>query len=209
MSNKGLSQDASALLYLVPFAASGVYALYLWVLGGVSPILPATVYLKVTRDPILFVVGSLSVMLGVAIEVSSTDQAGRSAKLDTLGNTLQSIAAASLILALLSAWYANGFSDVTGAATDFIVGRFGLVFPVVMVLLSYLVTAKFNLGPLRSPMVLGIVAMLLVPVSVYAFGKRNGVLGIALGLLFLVIGLALFLMSSRKRADFEKDRSSP
>ncbi len=204
MSSKGFSQDASALLYLVPFAASGVYALYLWVLGGVSPILPATVYLTVTRDPILFVVGSLCVMLGVAIEVSSTDRAGRSAKLDTLGNTLQSIAAASLILALLSAWYANGFTDVAGAATDFIVGRFGLVFPAVMVLLSYLVTAQFKLASLRNPNVLGILAMLLVPASVYALGRRDILLGLSVAFVLVIVGLALFLMSNRKRAEPEK-----
>ncbi len=198
LSSKGFSEDASAILYLVPFAASGVYGLYLWLIGGVSVILPRGVYLTVTRDPILFIVGSLSVMLGLTLEASSADPAARKAKLDSLGNTLQTIAAASLILTLVAAWYANGFIDISGAATDFIVGRFGLVFPAMMVLLGYLVTARFDLRSLKSPKALGIVAMLLVPATLYVVGKRSLILGLGGSLILVVIGLVLFLATGRK-----------
>ncbi len=204
MSNKSLYSDASALLYLVPFVASGAYALYLWALGGITPILPTVVYLTVTRDPIVFMLGSLSVMLGVVLELSSTDPAERVAKLSSLGNTLQSIAAAGLVLALLCAWYANGFTDVSGAATDFIVGRFSLVFPAMMVLLSYFVTARFNLDSLRNRKVLGIIALLLVPASVYALGRRNTSLGLGAALVLFIVGLALLLMNNRKQPGPEK-----
>ncbi len=199
MSNKGLLEDASALLYVVPFAVSGVYALYLWVTGGISPYLPTSVYLTVTRDPIVFSVGSLSVMLGVVLELTSVDSAERVTKLGSLGNTLQSIAAAGLVLSLFFAWYANGFIDISGAATDFIVGRFSLVFPAMLVLFSYLVSARFNLNSLRNTKVLGIVVLLLVPASTYALGKRNTSLGLGVALVLLIIGLALLLMSGRKK----------
>ncbi len=204
LSIKGFSEDASALLYLVPFVASGVYGLYLWLLGGVSVILPTGVYLTVTRDPFLFIVGSLSVMLGLTLEVSSADPAARKAKVDSLGNTLQTIAAASLILALVAAWYANGFTDISGAATDFIVGRFSVVFPAMMVLLSYLVTARFDLSSLKSPKVLGIVAMLLVPATLYAVGRRSLLLGLGGSLILVVIGLVLFLATGRKAQNPER-----
>ncbi len=42
MSGRGYSDDLTALLYLVPFAASGVYGLYLWVGAGLSALLPVT-----------------------------------------------------------------------------------------------------------------------------------------------------------------------
>ena len=204
MSNRGFSDDASALLYLVPFAASAIYALFLWVVGGVSAYLPSSVYLAVTRDPIIFAIGSVSVMLGVALEVSSTEPGGRAARVTSVGNTMQTIALASLILSFLSALYANGFSDVSGAVTDFIVGRYSIVFPAMMILLSFLVTAQFRFTSVTNPKFLGVISMLLVPATLYGLGKRNGPLALGLSLLFVLAGIVLFLISARKRPDSEK-----
>jgi hypothetical protein len=198
MSDRGYSEDASALLYLVPFAASGVYLLYLWFKAGVSAVVPSSAYLTVTRDPYLFMASSLAVMLGLAIDVGSAGTEGRPAKLASAGDLLQQMAAAVLVLALFFSWYSNGFTDISGAATDFIVGRYGLVFPAVLFLLSYLITARFSFESLRRPYVLGILAMLLVPVSLFELGKRNVVLGLLVSLALLAVGLALFLMKGER-----------
>jgi len=198
VSTRGRAEDFSTILYLVPFIASGVYGLVLWVQNGISLTLPTSVYLTVTRDPYLFMLGSLSIMLGIIIEVNGTVSGTRPAKLVSLGNTLQSIAAASLILVLLSAWYANGFTDLTGMATDFIVGRYGLVFPAVLVLLSYFLSAQFNLVSLANRKVLAIVAMLLVPVSLYEIGKRDVFAGLLVSLLLLLFGLGAYLVPEKK-----------
>ncbi len=198
MSTRPRSEDFSTLLYMVPFAASGIYGLLLWVQNGISALLPKTVYLTVTRDPIVFVIGSLSVLLGVVIEVNGTELAARRARLASLAGTLQSIAVASLVLVLICAWYANGFTDLSGAATDFIVGRYGLVFPALMVLLSYLVSAQFRLKSLTNRKFLAIVAMFLVPVSLYEIGRRALFVGLLIAFLFLVAGLALYLVPEKK-----------
>ena len=208
MSKKVSSDDVSVLLYSVPFIASGVYALYLWAVGGISSVLPESVYLTVTRDPILFLAGTFSVMLGVVLEVSSTAPAGRPTKLGSIRSTLQTIAAASFILALVCALYANGFSNISGTSKDFLTGRFSLIFPLVMLLFSYLINARFNLVSLRTPTIFGIIAMLLVPVSVYEVGKRSTVVGLAVGFVFMIAGLSLFLMSNRKVADQDKRRGA-
>ena len=198
MSFRGRTEDISTLLYSVPFLASAVYGLALWVQGGLSAILPSSVYLTVTRDPILFIVGSVSVMLGVLVEVNGADPSVRPAKVISLSNTLQTIAVASLILVLLSAWYANGFTDLTGAATDFIVGRYGLVFPAMLVLLSYLISARLGLSSLTSRKSLAIIAMLLVPVSLYEVGRRVLVVGLVISLVLLLLGLGIYLAPEKK-----------
>ena len=208
MSKKVSSDDVSILLYTVPFVASGVYALFLWAASGISSVLPESVYLTVTRDPILFLVGMFSVMLGVGLEVSSTGPAGRHAKLSSVGGTVQTIAAASFILALVCALYTNGFSNVSGAANDFLLGRFSLVFPLVMLLFSYLITVRFSIMSIKTPTILGIIAMLLVPVSLYGLGKRSTVVGLTVGLVFMITGLGLFLMSNRKVADQDRGRGA-
>lgn len=199
MATRGYGEDISTLLFLVPFLASGVYGLVLWVQAGISAFLPTSVYLTVTRDPILFIIGSLSIMLGVMIEVNSADPSNRQAKLASLGSSLQSIAIASLILVVVSALYANGFLDVSGAATDFIIGRYGLVFPAMLVLLSYLLTARFRWASLMNRKVLALVALLLVPASIYELGKRQPTLGLGGALVLLIIGVALFVIPERKK----------
>ena len=200
MSIRERYEDITALLYLVPFGGAVGYAIVLWAQSGASFLLPTSVYLTVTRDPVLFMVASLSILLGIMVEVTGTDPAGRQAKLASLGRTMQSIAIASLAMVLLSAWYANGFIDLAGAGTDFIVGRYGLVFPAVMVLLSYLLSVSFRLRSLADRKALAAIAMLLVPVTLYEVGKRQIVAGLATSLVLLLAGLFLFLSAGKKVA---------
>ena len=183
---------------MVPFVGGAVYGLVLWIENGISFVLPRAVYLDVTRDPIFFTIASLAVFLGLILEVNGTDFPSRPAKLASLGNTLQSLAVAALILVLICAFYANGFTDLGGMATDFIIGRYGLVFPAMLVLLSYLITARFNVAALGDRKVMAVIAMLLVPASLYEIGKRQIVLGLVIAFVLLMIGLALYIMPERK-----------
>lgn len=205
MSGSGRYEDLSTVLYLVPFVGAFGYAVALWAETGASAFLPTSVYLTVTRDPILFMAGSLAVLLGVMIEVNSTEARGRQAKLLSLGGTMQSMAIATLVIVLLSAWYANGFTDLGGAATDFIVGRYGLVFPAMLVFFSYLLTIKFRLQSVTSRAFLALVALLLVPASVYEIGKRQAALGIGIAFVLLVLGLYLFLAPRGKQAPAKEE----
>ena len=203
MSTRARYEDLTTLLYMFPFVAAVGYAILLWAETGASAFLPASAYLTVTRDPTLFILGSLAVLLGLMIEVNGTDPSARPAKLASLGGTLQSIAVASLAIVLLSVWYANGFTDLGGAGTDFLLGRYGLVFPAVMVLLSYLLTARFRLGALANQKAIALIALLLVPVTVREIGKRELAVGMLVSLLRIVAGLYLFLFPI-KRARPEK-----
>ena len=182
-----------------------MYAIGLWAETGLSALLPTTVYLGVTRDPDLFILASLAVLLGVMIEVNGTEAPLRQAKLTSLGGTMQSIAIASLVVALLSAWYANGFVDLVGSATDFMVGRYGLVFPAMMILLSYLLTARFRFGALADRKVLGLIAMLLVPAAVYEVGKRDIAVGAVTSLVLIGAGTYFFLFPAGKERPPKED----
>lgn len=199
MSGSGRYGDLTAILYLVPFLASGIYGAYLWAQAGLSLSLPSSVYLTVTRDPYLFILGSLSVMLAVVLDTRGAAPPQRKAKLASLGATLQSIAIASLILVLIAAFYANGL-NVGGAADDFIVGRYGLVFPAVLVLLSFLVTAQFNLSSIAKPKTLAIVALLLATASIYEIGMRQVALGLGIALVLIIIGLSAYVLPERKKS---------
>jgi uncharacterized membrane protein YhaH (DUF805 family) len=197
LSSSGRLADASAVLYLVPFVVSGAYGLYLWARAGASAFVPPSVYLGVTRDPYVFMAGSLAVALGIVLDMRGADPSQRRAKLTSIGGTLQSVAVASFVLALVSAFYANRFVNVGGAADDFVVGRYGLVFPALMVLFSYLITARFDLRRVFDRGVISIIALLLVPVSIYEIGKHQVTVGLGLALILIIIGLGGFVMPKR------------
>ena len=192
MSDDGVSGNLVPILYLVPFLASAAYGLYLWAGSGLSAFLPTTVYLGVTRDPYVFAVGTLAVLLGVALDVSSAAPQARAAKVKSVSDLLMSIAVASVVLSLLGAFYSNGFAHFSQTATDFIVGRYSIVFPAMLVLLSYLVTIRLNVKSLANSRLIGVILMLVSPAAVYEVGKRYTALGVGLGLVLVVAGIVLF-----------------
>jgi len=201
MSSRGKYEDVSTLLYLVPFIASGAYGLYLWFSSGITAILPSSAYLEVTRDPYVFLAGTFAVLLGLILDLSGTELQGRRERLVWTSGFLQKTAVACFLLSLLMAWYSNGFLDVAGAADDFVVGRYAIVFPALLFLFSYLVNPTLKLGDARNNKFLGFLAMLAVPAVVYEVGKRNTVVGLASATVFLVIGLWLMLRTGSKAKD--------
>jgi hypothetical protein len=69
-----------------------------------------------------------------------------------------------------------------------------------LVLLSYLVSAQFRLASVTSRNVLAVIAMLLVPVSLYEIGKRALFLGLFVAFILLLAGLGIYLFPERKAA---------
>ncbi|MDG6988424.1 MAG: hypothetical protein JRN21_03770 [Nitrososphaerota archaeon] len=199
MSTKGRFEDISTLLYMAPFLVSGLYGLFLWARGGLSALLPNAVFLQITRSPYVFVVGTLCVMVGLAVEMRGTPLPARREKLASLASTLLAIAGTSLFFALAAGLYANGLG-LGGTASDLIVGRYDLVFPVVMVVLSLLLTSQFRWSALSDRNVLAIIALFLVPASLYEVGKRQTALGLGLAFILMVAGLAAILMPTRDQA---------
>jgi len=205
MARKGAYEDASALLFILPFVLSGGYALYLWIINGITATLPGSVYLEVTRNPYLFMAGSFSVMLGLVLGISAYEGQERESAVDLLSRLLQKMAVASFVLSLLAAWYANGFVDISGTALDFVFGRYSIVFPGILLLLSYLVTVPLQVSALKSRRAAGVILMLLVPAVIYEVGKRDARAGIAGGLVLLLLAFAAFVTTGGKE---EKGQAS-
>ncbi len=198
MNSGGKYEDASTMLFLVPFIASGADAIYLWATSGFTAILPSSVYLGVTRDPYVFLAGILAVLVGVVLDLSGVASQNRRERLAWTSGYLQKTAAACFVISLLMAWYANGFVDISGAAQDFVVGRYSVVFPALLVLFSYLVNPSLKLRGAASYKFLGFLAMLAVPALVYEVGKRNAVVGLASAGVLMIVGLYLLLRTGQK-----------
>jgi hypothetical protein len=203
LSSRGRYEDIATLLYVVPFAVSAGYGLVVWFQEGISIFLPAEVYMTVTRSSYVFLVGSLAVLAGVVLEFRGTDPAERRTKVGSLGSTLQLIAGVSIFFALVGAVYANGASPV-GAVVDFMGGKFNLIFPAILFLLSYAITLPFQFSSLAKRKPLAMIVLLLVPVSIYEIGKREIYLGLGVAFALLVVGTLLYVLPEGARGAEEE-----
>ena len=195
-------EDVPFLLFLVPFAVSGLYAIFLWVQTGVSATLPQTVFLQVTESPYVFLIGFLAVIVGVVMDVVYTDAPLRRAKLVEESTTIQIIAVTALVLGILSAWYSAGF-DLGTAATNVLSGRYVIIFPALLIIFSFLMLPAVNIRKDQTNIVLIAVLLLAIPLVVDEVGKRSFFSGMLLGLALLVAALYLYLqsqMDNRKKA---------
>ena len=195
-------EDVPFLLFLVPFAVSGLYAILLWVQTGVSATLPQTVFLQVTESPYVFLIGFVAVIFGVVLDVSSAEPYERRAKLARESTTIQIIAVTALILGLLSAWYAAGF-DPGVAASNVLAGRYVIIFPALLIIFSFLMLPAVNIRRDQTNIILIAVLLLAIPLCVDEVGKRSFFAGMLLGVALLIAAIYLYLqsqMSNRKKA---------
>jgi len=193
MTRNEAYEDVAFLLLLVPFIGSGVYALFLWAGFGVSLLFPEQAYLGVTRNPDIFLIGTFAILISVVLEISSESPEKRTERTLSVSRRLQRLAAASFILAILAAWYANGFSlDLGGTFLDLLSGRYTLVFPAILILLSFLIITPTRLRSLSNFRTVAVILLLSVPAVIYLVGRRSPAIGLLVSLL-LTISAALIL----------------
>jgi hypothetical protein len=185
-------EDLPFLLFLVPFAVSAIYAIFLWVQTGVSATLPQTVFLQVTESPYVFLIGFVAVIVGVIMDVVYAEPALRRAKLVQESTALQIIAITALVLGILSAWYAAGF-DLGVAATNILTGRYVIIFPALLIAFSFLMLPAVNIRKDQTNIVLIAVLLLAIPLVVDEVGKRSFFAGMLLGLGLLAAAIYLYL----------------
>lgn len=200
MNSRETYEDVSFLLLFVPFIASGLYALYLWAGQGISFFLPEQAYLGVTRNPDIFLLGTLAVLLSVILEVSIEDPSKRAERAISVSRRLQRLAAASFVLAIITAWYANGFAlDFSGTGLDLFLGKYTTVFPALLIFLSFLIVTPLRLGSLAQTKTLAIILLLAVPAVIYEVGRRNTQLGLAGSLLLTILAVSLLSWKSKPK----------
>ncbi len=204
MNRREAYEDVSFLLLYLPFVSAAVFALYLWAEVGFSSFLPEQVFLGVTRNPDLFLLGVLAVLAGTIMEASIEERTKRGERVLQLSRRLQKLAVASFVLAIVTAWYANGFSlgGLSGAGSDLFSGRYTIVFPAVLLFYSFLIVtplASEGLGGLKT---VAIILLLAVPAVIYEVGKRNAPLGLGGALLLTILaGVLLSRGGQPSRSD--------
>jgi hypothetical protein len=188
--------DIALFLYAAPFILNFVWALYLWSETGLSRTLPQLVFLEVTQNPYLFLAGFAAVALAAVIDFNSEPPERRKSALSTLSKRLQAIAFLSVVLALVSAWYAANF-NIGGTFFNLLDGRYPLVFPALLVFLSFIILPSVRLQGANMRNLFVVVLLVASPVAIHELGKRNTVSGLGVGLI-LILAAALLLLRDKK-----------
>jgi hypothetical protein len=188
--------DIALFLYAAPFILNFVWALYLWSGTGLSRILPQLVFLEVTQNPYLFLAGFAAVALAALIDFNSEPQERKKSALSTLSKRLQAIAFLSVVLALVSAWYAADF-NIGGTFFNLLDGRYPLVFPALLVFLSFIILPSVRLQGANARNLLVVVFLVASPVAIHELGKRNTVAGLGVGLILILAAVFLLLRDKK------------
>jgi len=188
--------DIALFLYAAPFILNFVWALYLWSGTGLSRTLPQLVFLEVTQNPYLFFFGFAAVTFGALIDFNSEPPERRKSALSVLSRRLQAIAVLSIVLSFISAWYAANF-DLGVTFFNLLDGRYPLVFPALLVFLSFVILPSVRLQGANAKNLLVVVLLVASPVAIHELGKRNTVAGLGVGLI-LILAAAFLLLRDKK-----------
>lgn len=187
--------DIALFLYAAPFIINFVYALYVWSGVGFSAVLPQAVYIEVSQNSYVFLLGSVAVALAALIDFNSEPPASRRSSMFSLSKRLQTLALVALVLSFIMAWYAAS-GNLGTAAYNIMDGRYPLVFPAVLLFFSYIILPPVRIQGANIKNLLVVVLLLLSPALLYEFGKRNTAAGLGAALV-LVLLAAYFLVRDR------------
>jgi len=192
----GRGGDLAFLLYVAPFAVNLVYTLYEWAQAGLSANLPQYVFLEVAQNQYVFLVGFAAVLGAALMDFNSESLESRRGGVVTLSRRLQTLAGVSLVLAFIAALYSAG-GDPSTAVFNLLDGRYPLVFPALLVLLSFLILPSVKLQGANRDNLLIIVLLIASPAALYEVGKRNTIAGLGLGLILLLAAAFIMLRDSK------------
>ena len=151
LTKEELGEDIALILYIIPFAINGGYSLILWTTRGFSISLPADIYLAVTKNSIVFLAGLASILLASVIELITKSGSERARSLQLSARRLEILATASVILSLVFAWSATGYSANLRAAVDmWLEGRYPLIFPSLLLVTSFVMNPLMTLSQERK-----------------------------------------------------------
>src|SRR5205085_11310540 len=108
---------------------------------------------------------------------------------------VQTLAIVSFVLALISAWYATGFTaNASAIASTFLSGRYALVFPALLVVFSFLVLPTLKIQMQQARTIIAVLCLLSVPVVIREIGRRSTAAGLAVSLVLILAAILLMVL---------------
>jgi hypothetical protein len=206
-NSRDLGEDVAFFLYLVPIIASIIYGIYEWYqFGPKSHSMPGVAYVVVSKDPYLFLGALAAVCLGFIFEVRETPMNERVSVISANARRMQYLAIIVLIISFAAGISAGGY-DIANGASNFLTGRYALIFAFFLIGFSVLLSPKQILGNVKitvAPEFIGLLLMALSPFVFYgatklklpfSFAESAGIIVLIIGIVMLVGGPRLLKRS--------------
>ncbi len=205
MNRVDLTEDGVFFLYLSPFIISGLHGLIIWVREGITVQPSLTLFLTVTKDPLTFVLGVMTLGAAVVLDVHSAQRENRRITLRVNSRRLQLVAVISLLTSIVFAWVASGYTtNLFRAFTVFLSGRYSIVFPLTLFAFSVFLSIPADLtagGGKAFVQGAGLALLLISPLALFALSRLHYSVSnaLAVSLAMFAAGLTVTLYSIVKR----------
>jgi len=185
-------EDAAFILYIVPILLNGGYGFWSWVAGGADLAALQQVYTQLTREPLIFLIGLLAVCAAVVLDARYLSP------IEVVDRRITRLAVFCFITALIIALLSTRF-NLSSGLTLFLRGRYALIFPALLMVLSFL----FRVRGLSSTSFkslgrgLSLLLLLVSPLTLYLLW-RLGVVWyavFAVPLILVIASIALMMKS--------------
>ncbi|NIM44287.1 MAG: hypothetical protein GTN80_01005 [Nitrososphaeria archaeon] len=194
---KGGRLDLSVAAFILPYFISAIYGVYMWSTEGLPPAYPSKAFLTITKDPLLFLLGSISSSIALALFVTSFDLGERRRAMKTASHVLASSGLFAAISAYVVAlWSTGGILEAAGLMAE---GRFSSIYPILLFFLAFLLSVDIPMDTLRSVRSYISPLLILAVIPIYYWLTRSDVGGLSLlnFTLGLIILAALTLIIER------------
>lgn len=182
-------EDATFILYITPILLNGVYGLWSWVAGGADLPMLRQVYSNLTRETIIFLAGLLAVCVAVVLDARYLSP------IEVVERRVTRLAVFCFITALIIALLSTGFNLGIGL-TLFLQGRYALIFPALLMVLSFLFRVR-GLGSTSFKSVgrgLSLILLLVSPLTLYLLWRLGAVWYVVFAVPLILVITSLVLM---------------
>ena len=131
LMKKDSVEDAAFILYIIPILLNGGYGLWSWVAAGADLAALQQVYINLTREPVIFLVGLIAVCVAVVLDARYLSP------IEDVERRVTRLAVFCFITALIIALLSTGFNLSRGLIL-FLQGRYALIFPALLMVLTFL-----------------------------------------------------------------------
>ena len=185
-------EDAAFILYIIPILLNGGYGLWSWVAGGADLTALQQVYINLTREPVIFLVGLIAVCVAVVLDARYLSP------IEDVERRVTRLAVFCFITALIIALLSTGFNLSRGLIL-FLQGRYALIFPALLMVLTFL----FKVRGLSSTSLRGVgrwlslLLLLVAPLTLYLLWRLGAVwyAVFTVPLILVIASLALMMRS--------------
>ena len=193
-SRASILEDLVFILYLLPIIIPIVYSLLLW------PNMGQETYLKVTREPIVFIIGIISICIAILIDVKESETNDKLKLLRVNRKRIIKLFYSTIILSIIIAWISTGYQkNLITLIIFWTKGKFAVIYPLFLYLAYISISPSLKVNKLELLKLQEFIApslMLISPIILTILVRNIGIsfsTSMILTTIIMMIGIILMV----------------